>query len=136
MPHNSRIRKCWMTITPHPEIRGQFQQHFSSSFCTRRSQKRKKTLMTWLSFALFESARVKDVYKHVGEIDYWSVQFWFNLTDDLFKNLPKFGLLLLTSFTDAAISNWLLWMKHLLFSFIITVVFKAVGCIVRKWIST
>ncbi len=37
----------------HCEIKGRFHQHFTISFCTRRSQKQKKTLMTWLSFCTF-----------------------------------------------------------------------------------
>jgi len=35
------------------DTRCQLHRHFMSCFCTRRSQKRKKTLMTWLSFCTF-----------------------------------------------------------------------------------
>jgi len=50
------------------ETRGQFNQHFTRSFYTQRSQKHKKTLTTWLSFLLLGSAPVKAVCKHVGKI--------------------------------------------------------------------
>ncbi len=59
----------WVYITyPSPAIstRGWFHQHFMISFCNCRSQKHKKTLVTWLSFTLLGSASVKTARKHVG----------------------------------------------------------------------
>jgi len=48
--------------------RGQFHQHFTSSFHTPRSQKRKKILATWLYFALLGYTSIKAAWKHVDEI--------------------------------------------------------------------
>ncbi len=45
-----------------------FHQHFRSNFCTCKSQKPNKTLITWLSFCALGSALVKAVCKHVVEI--------------------------------------------------------------------
>ena len=48
--------------------RGQFHQHFKSSFYTRRSQKRQKDSQVKQRFALLGSAGVKADCKHVDEI--------------------------------------------------------------------
>jgi len=50
-------------------VRGWFHQCFTNSFWVWRSHKRKKTLTTWLSFALLGSALIKALYENVGEID-------------------------------------------------------------------
>jgi len=52
-----------------PGLLRSFLPTFYEHLCVERSQKRKKTLMTWLSFALLGSASVKAPRKHVGEID-------------------------------------------------------------------
>jgi len=44
------VRKICLFNVNEIDGRCQFHQHFTSSFCARKSQKRKKTLMTWLSF--------------------------------------------------------------------------------------
>ena len=48
---------------------GQFHQHFTSSFYTFRSQKRKKDSQLKQLFALLGSARIKAAHKHFDEID-------------------------------------------------------------------
>ncbi len=48
---------------------GLFHQRFMSSFYACRSQKREKTLMTWLSFFAFEIFALKSCQENVGEID-------------------------------------------------------------------
>jgi len=76
-------------------IRGQFHQHFTSSFCTNRSQKCDKTLMTWLSFCAFgifvrKSCELTcwwnwpQVRDHTGEGFVWSYIFYanFSMGDD------------------------------------------------------
>jgi len=53
-------------------LSGQFHQRFRSSFCTRRSHRCKKTLMTWLSFCRFGICKCKSSSNiSVGEIDPW-----------------------------------------------------------------
>jgi len=48
----------------HSFVWGRFHQCFMRNFCAHRSQKCKKTLMTWLSFfALFVYARIKTTCK-------------------------------------------------------------------------
>ena len=49
-------------------IRDQFHQHFTSRFCTNRSQKCEKTLMTVI-LCFLKSLCIKADHKHVGEID-------------------------------------------------------------------
>ena len=53
---------------------GQFHEHFTSSFYARRSQKGQKDSQVKQLFALLGSACVKDVRKHVDEIDARSQQ--------------------------------------------------------------
>ena len=55
--------------THNGESRGQFHQHFTSSFYVHRSQKRKKESQVKQLFALSGSVGVKSGRKHVGEID-------------------------------------------------------------------
>jgi len=75
-------RDCWCCQYTFPSLFAfcfvqllniwcQFHQHFTLSFNSRRSQKLKKTLMTWLSFALLGSEHVKAVHDHVAKIDLW-----------------------------------------------------------------
>ena len=59
----------WKKSSFHSEIWGQFQQHFTSSFYSRRSQKRKKDSQVKQLLALLGSARVKAAHIHVDEID-------------------------------------------------------------------
>ncbi len=61
--------KCCFSKVFHLAIRGWFHKRFTSSFYKRRSQKRKKTLMTCLSFALLGSLHIKAAHKHAGEIE-------------------------------------------------------------------
>jgi len=49
----------------------QFHQRSTYSFYTRRSQKRKKILTTWLTLSLLGTTCVKSARKYVGEIDPW-----------------------------------------------------------------
>ena len=62
--------------------RGQFHQHFRSSFYARRSQKRKKDSQLKLLFALLGSASVKAARKLVDEIDPWSQQTNYSINCD------------------------------------------------------
>jgi len=56
-----------------------FNQHFTSSFYTRRSQKHKNNSQAISHFAFLGYTHVKAAYKHVGEIDS-SRQSCFNHT--------------------------------------------------------
>jgi len=53
--------------------RSPFHKHFKCSFCVRRSQKSKKTQMTWLSFVLLGSALVKAAHKWTPGVDFASI---------------------------------------------------------------
>jgi len=50
--------------------------------CKDPQIKRKKTLMTWLSFYSLGSSSVRDVHKHVGEIDPWMGRFRLSCRDE------------------------------------------------------
>jgi len=63
-------RKMLMKLTTGDR----FHQHFTSSFCIRRSQKCKKKQIIWPSpclFVLLGSPFVKAAHKYVVEIDPW-----------------------------------------------------------------
>ncbi len=51
--NNTFIWKCWCLSVGEIGWRGQFHQHYKSIFYTRRSQKCKKTLVTWQSLCTF-----------------------------------------------------------------------------------
>jgi len=73
------VLKASLKVKPIPifrlglcHTRGWFHQSFTSSFCVRRSQKRKKdTDDLTVFFTLWGSAHIKALSKHVGEIDPW-----------------------------------------------------------------
>ena len=56
-------------------IRGQFHQHFTSSFYTCRSQKRQRDSQVKQLFALLGSVSVKAAHKHVDEVDPYCVKY-------------------------------------------------------------
>jgi len=59
------------------KARRQFHQLSTLSFCTRRSQKRKKIQITWLNSYAFGATCVKAALKYVGEIDSWMITLAF-----------------------------------------------------------
>ena len=56
-----------LTLVDQPS-RGQFHQHFKSSFYVRRSQKQKKDSQVKQLFALLGSAGIKAGHKHIDQI--------------------------------------------------------------------
>ena len=61
------------------KAKGQFHQHFMSSFYARKSQKCKKDSQLKQFFALSGSVGVKAACKHVDEIDPWWIRGKFSL---------------------------------------------------------
>jgi len=64
--HKKFVRKMLKKLTPGVNF-----TNVSSSFYMWRSQKQKQTLITWLSFLLLGSLRVKAADKHLDEIHTW-----------------------------------------------------------------
>jgi len=95
-------------------ILGQFHQHFVRSFHTRKSQKCKKILTTWLNFYVFGSGNIKAAGKHVGEINSCS-QFHQHFTYKFFVrtsfSLNTFGLVPKICTKNAREKRW--WNWHL-----------------------
>jgi len=78
--------------------RGQFHEHFTSSFYVHRSQKRKKTDGMTMFFALLESACVKAFHKKVGEIDPRAREDFIFVTQYLLKKPLRVIKVYLTMF--------------------------------------
>ncbi len=70
-PLSLGLTKLFVTYSYLRQPRVNFTNALRAAFAQHKSQKRKKTLTTWLSFSLMGSSCIKYASKYVGEIDPW-----------------------------------------------------------------
>ena len=96
----------WIAGKTKYHTRGQFQQHFTSSFYKHRSQKHKKDSQFKQLSALSGSASIKAARIHIGEIEpRKDLYHWFREYMDGFQNTAKKNCL-------APKSNFTYWQEN------------------------